>query len=299
MCDKMRTKCGTILAAVVCAAACSAGGVFLSPMRGGDVNYRPMRTFDDAVWVWTAEAGESRFFRLRCDFDSDGSPLVMHVSADERYVLLLDGNEISRGPARGMVSHWFCQKVEAKPLSGKHRIEAVVWTLGEDAPTAQLSNGGGFFLKAHGSHDAKLTTGKGMWRIAPLSGTATDGRTCKKSFGCGTQFKVVGCSVLDEEPPSSAWADVRHVSKPTASGVDSWGVVPSGWAVYESALPEMMMRPVKPGEIPKGKIEIPAGTSREWTFDLGNYYCAYPFMTVSGGKPDSMRIEALKAALAE
>ena len=46
-----------------------------SPMRGGDVNYRPMRVFDDAAWVWTANQGEDKFFRIRNDFESDGSPL--------------------------------------------------------------------------------------------------------------------------------------------------------------------------------------------------------------------------------
>ena len=261
----------------------------LSPMAGGDVNYRPMRVFDDAAWVWTADADAAKFFRLRNDFDSDGSTLVLHVSADERYVLLLDGEEISRGPARGMVSHWFCQKVEAKPRAGNHRLEAVVWTLGEDAPRAQLTNGGGFFIKAEGAYDKSLTTGKGDWRIAPLSGTVTDGRTCKRSFGCGTQFRVAGCSVLGEEPPPGAWSDVKTVAKPMAEGIDSWGVVPPGWAVHESALPEMMMRSVKPGEISKGRIEVPAGTRREWTFDLGDYFCAYPFLTVSGGKGAKVR----------
>lgn len=91
------------------------------------------------------EAGGGQFFRLRRDFDSDGAPLALYVSADERYVLLLDGEEISRGPARGLVSHWFCQRVAARPKAGRHRLEAVVWTLGDEAPTAQLSWRGGFF----------------------------------------------------------------------------------------------------------------------------------------------------------
>ena len=148
---------------------------FLSPIQEGDVNYRQMRVFDDAAWVWTAsgisaernsrrgakslERCEAKFFRFRNDFDSDGSPLVMHVSADERYVLMLDGEELSRGPARGMPSHWFCQKVEARPRPGKRRLEAVVWTLGEDAPRAQLTFGGGFFMKAEGPYDRKRMKG--------------------------------------------------------------------------------------------------------------------------------------------
>jgi len=260
-----------------------------SPMRGGDVNYRPMRVFDDAAWVWTETRSDSGFHRLRNAFESDGSPLSLHVSADERYVLLLDGEEISRGPARGWVSHWFCQQVTVPVARGRHRLEAVVWGLGEDAPTAQVSYGGGFFLKAEGPYDGLLTTGKSGWEIAPLRGTTTDGRTYPRSFGCGTQFRVVGTSVLGEEPPAEAWGPVRRVSEPMAGGLDSWGKVPAGRAVYESALPEMLMRSVKPGEIPRERICVAAHSKREFTYDLGDYYCAYPYLTVSGGKGARVR----------
>ena len=262
----------------------------ISPIQGGDVNYRRMRVFDDAAWVWTADAGEAKFFRFRADFDSDGSPLVMHVSADERYVLMLDGEELSRGPARGMPSHWFCQKVEARPCPGKRRLEAVVWTLGEDAPRAQLSLGGGFFLKAEGAYDGALTTGKGIWRVAPLFSTVPDGKTYPRAFGGGTQFKVVGTSVLAEEPDSASWADAKRVSEPPADSTGRGGVVHPGRAVYESLLPEMMMRPVKPGKIPKGRIDVPAHSKRRWLIDLGDYYCAYPYLTVSGGKGATVRL---------
>ena len=70
----------------------------------------------------------------------------------------------------------------------------------------------------------------------------------------------------------------------------SGGVVPSGRAVYESLLPEMMMRPVKPGEIPKGRIDVPAHAKRRWLIDLGDYYCAYPYLTASGGKGATVRL---------
>lgn len=261
----------------------------LSPMRGGDVNYRPMRVFDDAFWVASSGKRNAQFFRFRNDFESDGSPLVLHVSADERYVLLLDGEELSRGPARGQPSHWFCQKVVANPSCGKHRLEAVVWSLGEDAPRAQMSLGNGFFLKAEGAYDGRLTTGKGVWLVAPLAGTTSDGRTFPASFGCGTQFKVVGTSVLDEEPPDDLWHSAAIAMSREDRGMDSFGVVPAGWCVFESVLPEMMMRPIKPGEIPKGKIVVPAGERRKFLYDLGDYYCAYPYLTVSGGKGAKIR----------
>ncbi len=258
-------------------------------MHGGDVNYRTMRVFDDAAWVWTPNRGEAKFFRFRADFESDGSPLVMHVSADERYVLMLDGEELSRGPARGMVSHWFCQKVTASPRPGRRRLEAVVWTLGEDAPKSQLTNGGGFFLKAEGAYDARLTTGKGGWRVAPLFSTVPDGRTYERAFGGGTQFRVTGTSVFGEEPAPGLWADAARVSNPPRDSTGAGGVVPRGWAVYESILPEMMMRPVKPGELPRSPIGVAAHERRRWLFDLGDYYCAYPYLKVSGGRGAKIR----------
>ena len=39
----------------------------LSPVQEADVNYRPIRTFDDAAWVWTPQAGTNWFFRFRND----------------------------------------------------------------------------------------------------------------------------------------------------------------------------------------------------------------------------------------
>ena len=264
----------------------------LSPVQEADVNYRPIRTFDDAAWVWTPQAGTNRFFRFRTEFESDGTPLELHVSADERYVLLLDGEEVSRGPARGCVSHWFCQRVAASPKPGRRRMEAVVWTLGrKDSPCAQLTYGGGFLLKAAGRYDGALTTGKGDWRVAPLTGTATDGKTCPASFGCGTQFRVVGTSVLHEEPSADAWSQVTNLTTilPPDAASSACGVVPRHWAVYESALPEMMMRACKPGEIPKSALSVGAHERRAWLFDLGDYYCAYPYLTVSGGKGAKIR----------
>ena len=260
------------------------------PLRDGDVNYRPMRPFDDAAWIARSESDAPGFYRYRAEFESDGSPVCLHVSADERYVLLLDGEEVSRGPARGMPSHWFCQRVTISPRPGRHRLEAVVWALGDEAPTAQMSLGCGFFLKAEGILDAWLTTGKGRWQVAPLRGTRTNGRTCGESFGCGTQFAVSGTSFLDEQPAAGDWASACAISQPPpGQHVDRWGAVPKGRCVYESALPEMMMREIRLGEIPREAIAVPAHAKREWLFDLGDYHCAYPHLTVSGGKGAKIR----------
>ena len=139
----------------------------------GDVNLRPLQPIDAAAWIWTDGAdfaGGDAFpvVRFRRAFVSDGSPLVFDVSADPRYVLLLDGCVISRGPHKGYPGRWYYQSYEIRDLSaGEHVLEAVVFHLGRNGPPSILTSGhGGFILRAEGAYDTRLTTGKTAWRAA-------------------------------------------------------------------------------------------------------------------------------------
>lgn len=119
-------------------------------LEAGSTNIRPLQPIDGAVWIWTGgetlwgeramapDAWEdavpppcSEFRRFRRAFESDGTPLVLDVSADERFVLVLDGEPIARGPHRGLVAHWYYQTYEITGLRpGRHVLEAVCWQIG-------------------------------------------------------------------------------------------------------------------------------------------------------------------------
>ena len=92
------------------------------PSRGNE-NVAPVQPADEAAWIWRAgcDVFASRFcdtaptpgslarepqafLRFRRDFEAapGGEALELDVSADERFVLLLDGAEIGRGPNRGL-----------------------------------------------------------------------------------------------------------------------------------------------------------------------------------------------------
>ena len=158
---------------------------FFRPERHsrGDTNVTPQQPIDEAAWIWrrgcdlwggavftdtrsdpeTLSRVPQAFLRFRRDFDAPAGagPLELDVSADERYVLLLDGAEISRGPHRGLANRWHYHTVRVADLApGPHRLEAVCWQVGEHAPLAQRSVRGGFVLKASGAYDESLTTGK-------------------------------------------------------------------------------------------------------------------------------------------
>ena len=274
----------------------------------GDTNVRVQQPIDEASWIWAkgcdvwggAVFSETRtdpatlakmpqsFFRFRKDFAATGEALEIDVSADERFVLLLDGKEIARGPMRGLPNRWHYQSYRVAGLSaGVHRLEAVCWQMGEHAPLAQVSVRGGFIVKAGGAYDAQLTTGKAVWKVAPLVGTRMTHKGNSGAFGVGSQCEVRGSGLLDEEPAEGSWNDAVVVRGP----VDTWaGLVVQGWKLFPSPLKDMMRDRKAPGSVKRGfdvlkaGAVVPAKTKVVAWWDLGNYYCAYPVVSVSGGK---------------
>ena len=275
----------------------------------GDENVRKMQPADEAAWIWMPghelfgvaayndawsakdekRGDDSRFFRFRNDFVSDGSPLRFDVSGDERFVLYMDGREIARGPQRGMVEHWYYQSYEIAGLaSGPHRMEAVCWQLGAAAPLAQLSYRGGFLLKAEDVYDASLTTGRGKWNVAPLSGTIMTDCGTSQTFGVGRQCRVTGTGFPHEEPLADAWRPAVVVRGPVK--VNPYGGRTIGWMLFPADRPDQMYESKTPGRVVNRKIDltkpftVPANAELDLWWDLGDYYCAYPELELSGGR---------------
>ena len=277
----------------------------------GDTNIRPLQPIDEAAWVW--QAGQDRwgtvfnemnparlneepsvFLRFRRDFSSvAGEPLEVDVSADERFVLFLDGREFARGPHRGLANRWHYQSYRIGALEpGAHRLEAVCWQIGPHAPLAQVSLRGGFILKASGAYDGQLTTGKAAWQVARLAQTRMTDRNNDGGFGVGSQCEVTGTCFLDERPDDSAFADAVVVRKPVKTVV---GISMPGWPLYPTVLRDMMFARKTPGRVKRGDdllkpgAIVPAGTRCRALWDLGDYYCAYPFMRTKGGRGATVR----------
>ena len=274
----------------------------------GDTNVRVQQPIDEAAWVWRAGCDQwggavfsdtrtdpatlakmpQQFLRFRCHFTASDAPLELDVSADERFVLLLDGKEMARGPMRGLPNRWHYQSYRVTGLaSGSHCLEAVCWQVGEHAPLAQVSVRGGFIVKAYGAYDGQLTTGKAAWQVAPLSNTRMTHKGKSGAFGVGSQCEVSGASFLDEEPAADSWQKAVVVRGP----VKTWaGLTVQGWKLFPTPLKDMMHEFKCPGSIKRGEeilragTVVPANTKVSAYWDLGNYYCAYPYMTVSGGK---------------
>ena len=279
----------------------------------GDENVRAVQPADAAAWIWKpghevygaaagqeswqarAKAGDapSWFFLFRNDFFSNGMKLRFDVSADERFVLCLDGKPIARGPQRGMVEHWYYQSYEIDGLEpGAHRLDVVCWQLSASSPNAQLSYRGGFLLKAEGGYDEQLTTGKGRWRVAQLANTTMTDRGTSDAFGTGTQCRVIGTGILREEPAAGDWSSATVVRR--AVGQDRWWERQAGWMLFPADRPDQMYEVKTPGRIVNvvhdltKPFVVPSNAEMDLWWDLGDYYCAYPELETSGGKGASV-----------
>ena len=315
----MNTKRAKWVCAGVCALAASLQAATVErvfrPERysRGDTNVRVQQPIDEASWIWAkgsdvwggAVFSDTRtdpatlakmpqsFFRFRREFTSSGEPLEIDVSADERFVMLVDGKEIARGPMRGLPNRWHYESYRVTGLEpGAHRLEAVCWQVGEHAPLAQVSVRGGFIVRAYGSYDEQLTTGKAAWKVAPLRNTRMTHKGKSGAFGVGSQCEVSGVSLLDEEPAADAWQEAAVARGP----VKTWaGLTVQGWKLFPSPLKDMMHEAKTPGEVRKGAnllkpgTVVPANAKVAAYWDLGNYYCAYPYLFVSGGKGARVR----------
>jgi hypothetical protein len=109
----------------------------------GHTGALPLQPIDDAAWIWHPECGKvaraahADFFatvwqqpgllRFRKSFEAAASPLRLHVTGDERFELLLDGQRIARGPLdRSDVEHWCYATYDLKLNAGAHKLEALV-----------------------------------------------------------------------------------------------------------------------------------------------------------------------------
>ena len=135
---------------------------------------QPPRVFSGAPAAsWIAPPGMPgdtfTVFHARRTFDLLAAPahFIVHVSADNRYRLYVNGVEVSSGPQRSDVTHWRYETVDLAPRlhAGRNVIAALVWNWGAARPVAQHSYRTGFLLQGNSASEAaSANTGPG-WKL--------------------------------------------------------------------------------------------------------------------------------------
>ncbi len=103
-------------------------------------------------------------FHFRKSFTLERVPasFVIHVSADNRYRLFVNGTSVSLGPARSDLDHWRFETVDIAPQlkPGRNVLAAVVWNFGIWSPMAQLSERTAFIVQGDTEQEQVVNTAR-------------------------------------------------------------------------------------------------------------------------------------------
>ncbi len=252
-----------------------------------------------AQWISHPGAEEGRkpiALQFRNDLSLERVPrrLIARVSADNRYILYVNGRRVDAGPSRGDVAHWRYRRIDIAPYlrRGRNVIAAQVWNDGSFAALAQMSAGTGFLFDAEGM-DA-LDSGP-RWRVrvdgsrAVTSGPAQMARTLgpSKYYAAGPPEQHDASRRVDWLGAEPAGGDWRSAIAARAGQ--------SARTLVEDRLPPMRYDRQPGGRLvraqglsgarfPTRPLTIPARSTVTLLIDAGRVQAAYPELIVSGGK---------------
>ncbi|HEY5079729.1 MAG TPA: hypothetical protein VII43_07770, partial [Opitutaceae bacterium] len=241
-------------------------------------------------------------------------PYIIHVSADNRFLLFVNGTRVGEGPARGDLDHWRYETFNISKLlhPGKNLIAATVWNCGTMAPMAQVSDQTAFLVQGGASAESEVDT-DGTWEVelekgqgfepvkfadlpnyyaaSPterLDGTSYDWDWSTPASHGGWKPAVPACG---GEP--GRFADATPIG--TGSGLNRWQLV-------RDLLPPMEYLEIPVGRIVPGKdsvsgfpATIPPNSSVSILIDRETMTTAFPEITVSGGKGSALKVTYAEA----
>ncbi|GAB4161517.1 MAG: hypothetical protein Fur005_19000 [Roseiflexaceae bacterium] len=252
----------------------------------------------------------------RCQFEiAEARQALVHVSADERYELFLDGVRVGRGPERGEPRHWRFESYELPLAAGTHTLVARVWSLGDQAPGAQMSVAAGFLLAPQ---DADLLpilgTGVAAWDACELPGYTFRPIEWPGEyvyFAVGAQFTLDGRQFPwgFEQGRGDGWQPARVVAPGIGRARPEYTPVR---LLTPAQLPAMFERPHTSIQVrfagphhdapfraaesdqdlqqhwqqlldQRRPISIPAQSKQRILLDLQEYVAAYPSLIITAG----------------
>ena len=195
-------------------------------------------------------------FRRALNLPAAPASYIVRVSADNRFVLYVNGTRAGDGPARGDLSHWRYERFDLAPLlhPGSNLITATVWNFGVYSPVAQMSDRTAFLLESEAAGDSGISTPKG-WQVEiepghkPLPRVA-NGFWAYMAQGPGEELDAADYDWNWQSPDDNnpAWVTaalpIRESVYPNTSeahSADETGDNP--WGLIPDALPHMAYTP--------------------------------------------------------
>ena len=258
-----------------------------------------------AFWVTHPAAPKNEYgvylFRKQFELARRHEHFVVHVTADSRYRLYVNGQSVSFGPQRGDPLVWRYESIDLAPWlrEGTNLLAAQVWSGGEDAAFAIMSLRTGFLLQGDTAAERAVDTNE-SWKVfqdEAYRPIPPDRARLKTFIVIGAGDRVDGrlhpWGWETVEFNDQAWPSVRLLGHGIPQG---WGT-DVGWWLTPRSIPLMEETPLRLGRVRrasgiqpaadfvagKSSLAVPAHTRASVLFDQGFETSAFPQLTVSGG----------------
>lgn len=250
------------------------------------------------------------YFRKSIELNDIPEKYIVHVSADNRYRLYVNGQMISWGPAVGDLNNWFYETVDiaGKLHKGENIIAAQVWNMGKYKGMRQVSNQTAFILQGNSNTEQPLNT-NASWKVIKDKGYHPLSHNHKSVGGGyiagGTDSLVAELHPWNWNEPGindQQWAKAIELGKGNHSGLNTWYGTP--WLLKKRQLPPMEMKAEKTPTVLYSKgikknntvltndfsFTIAPNSSATLLLDNKQLTMGFPHLNVSGGKQANIKI---------
>jgi len=259
----------------------------------------------DAYWITADNASPKDYgvYHFRKTFSLNNKPasFIVHVSADNRYKLYVNGMMVSLGPARADLFHWNYETVDiAKYLqAGNNVMAAVVWNYGDYRPEHQISFRTGFILQGNTDGEKIVNTNTSWKCIRDSSYSPLQPDLIYTYYVAGPGEKIdyakYPANWEINQYNDNGWTQAKQIVSGLPKGVFqsdlSWMLIPRTLPQVELTTQRLQtVRSVTgislPAAFPSAKTSftIPANTNVKILLDNGALTNAYPVLQFSKGK---------------
>ena len=259
----------------------------------------------NASWIDVPDESPTAYgvyiFRKSFDLPAKPGSFIIHVSADNRYKLFVNENQVSLGPARGDLEHWNFETLDISTFLqvGRNTISAQVWNEGEWRAEGQISLRTSFILSGDGPAQSLNTNDS--WKCA------RDFSVQPLPFKTPTYY-VAGPGELvnmkdnlgdwqSQDFSDGSWKNAHVIFRGIPKDIiGGYGTV-SGWLLIPSGIPPMELLPQSlikvsqssgidlPASFPSTKTSLTISAHKSVSILLDQTFLtnAYPTLVFSGG----------------
>lgn len=259
----------------------------------------------DAQWLSHPDAPAQGpvvlYFRKILPISEPPKTYEIQVSADNRFILYINGKRIGSGPSQSDPKAWRYATFDLAPYlkPGDNVLTAEVWNFGDVRPMAQMTVETGFFVQGRTAREADANTDKD-WQVAIAADhTAAAvpmkiGDTWFGYYAAGPAERIDGrAKAWDWQSGAGPWRNAvpLKAKNPLMNPVGPWQLTPD-------PLPAQTYQPVDAGKVVRTDLKgakafpvtIPANRRTRILIDRGEMISAYPRLTVSGGRDAEIHV---------